>query len=204
MADGDFKKAFDEALKATRPVRKAKRASIYSSKAAHEVHKGVDIGHDPDYTGLCFGWLEEGMPMRPDPTPEMTRLETVIMSVVPGACTIKVKCAWNPYWINEFKALVSSQRRSWNTGDKCWEIHPDVAKDVERLCKKFYAGVKLLAPPAQGEKVKAGKFERLLGRLDKDAKTSVYRLLALRYHPDKLGGDHETMALVNEVFKQWR
>lgn len=219
----DITASLREAIKATKPsprgkVKRAVRvhieldplvsAGIWRSCITCNQSFFAEVDECQDcqqLVGVAFserGGEPDTMPNeQPNATPEMTREEVAIMTVLPTKCNIAIKCAWNPFFINEFKQTISANRRTWNPTDKLWEIHPDEGKRVQVLLKKFYKEVKLIGAPQVGDKVKGTKFERLMVKLAKDDKLALYRLLALKYHPDK-GGDHEIMSLINEVFKQ--
>lgn len=171
--------------------------------------------------GKCFGWSPDGPPhnttgdcvellseihkleevymyLQDKPcTPDMTKQDMAVMSVDQAKAVITLKVLYNPFFNERLKNAVEPKYRNWNRDNKCWELHPSKMKEVQTICGEFYKGVQII-----GQKPVLGtKFEKLLTKLSKDDKVNIYRLLAMRYHPDK-GGDHETMSLVNEVFKQ--
>jgi hypothetical protein len=160
--------------------------------------------------GKCFGWnpdiefeyLNNGhevymiltnTPMSPD----MTKNDMAVMSVDQARAVLTLKVLYNPFFNERLKKAIEPKYRNWNLANKCWELHPSKMKDVQAICGEFYKGVQII-----GQKPVLGtKFEKLLVKLTKDDKAAIYRLMALKYHPDK-GGSHETMSLLNEVFKQ--
>jgi len=160
--------------------------------------------------GKCFGWMpnaefDEGLykeefymiltntPMSPD----MTKGEMAVMSVDQQKAVLTLKVLYNPFFNERLKKAIEPKYRNWNPTNKCWEFHPSKMKDVQQICGEFYKGVQII-----GQKPVLGtKFEKLLSKLTKDDKAAIYRLMALKYHPDK-GGSHEVMSLINEVFKQ--
>lgn len=161
--------------------------------------------------GKCFGWNpeadrqiylsnEEDVYMHLDNkplSPDMTKNDMAVMSVDQAKAVLTLKVLYNPFFNQRLKERVEPKYRNWNLANKCWELHPSTMKDVQQICQEFYKGVQII-----GQKpVLGSKFEKLLTKLTKDDKQNIYRLMALKYHPDK-GGDHETMSLLNEVFKQ--
>lgn len=161
--------------------------------------------------GKCFGWNpeadhqiylsnEEDVYMHLDNkplSPDMTKNDMAVMSVDQAKAVLTLKVLYNPFFNQRLKERVEPKYRNWNPTNKCWELHPSKMKDVQQICQEFYKGVQII-----GQKpVLGSKFEKLLSKLTKDDKVSIYRLMALKYHPDK-GGSHEVMSLLNEVFKQ--
>jgi len=155
--------------------------------------------------GKCFGWdvhdningevymILTNTPMSPD----MTKGEMAVMSVDQQKAVLTLKVLYNPFFNERLKKAIEPKYRNWNPTNKCWEFHPSKMKDVQQICGEFYKGVQII-----GQKPVLGtKFEKLLSKLTKDDKAAIYRLMALKYHPDK-GGSHEVMSLINEVFKQ--
>jgi hypothetical protein len=132
-----------------------------------------------------------------DPKPDMTKSEMAVMSVNANRATITLRCSWNPFFTEALKSSLRPSERRWNSDDRVWEIHPSRAKDAEQILKQFYAGVQILGTKPAG----GSKFERLLCLLKKEDKQSIYKLLALKYHPDR-GGSHEIMTIINDIFKQ--
>lgn len=154
--------------------------------------------------GKCFGWdvdlldVEVYMHLNDKPlSPDMTKQETAVMSVDQAKAVITLKVLYNPFFNERLKSTIEPKYRNWNPANKCWEFHPSMMKQVQQVCNQFYKCVQII-----GQKPILGtKFEKLLSQLTKEDKVAIYRLMALKYHPDK-GGSHETMSLLNEVFKQ--
>ena len=155
--------------------------------------------------GKCFGWSFDDtthtefymLINNPTMSPDMTKDDMAVMSVDQQKAVLTLKVTYNPFFNERLKKSIESKYRNWSPVNKCWEIHPSKMKDVQAICGEFYKGVQII-----GQKPVLGtKFEKLLSQLTKDDKASIYRLMALKYHPDK-GGSHEVMSLINEVFKQ--
>jgi hypothetical protein len=203
-----------------------KSSGRYKHKSHFETPKhdwfGKPLRSGPDFDlnedeGKCFGWnpesdqqvyyvtdTDEGwkgvdvyMMLSDKPmSPDMTKGDMAIMSVDQQKACLTLKVLYNPFFNERMKKAIESKYRNWNSANKCWEFHPSKMKDIQAICGEFYKGVQII-----GQKPVLGtKFEKLLTKLTKDDKQSIYRLMALKYHPDK-GGDHETMSLLNEVFK---
>ena len=145
----------------------------------------------------CFEEDDEMFVKGASPHENMTKDQIAVMSVNTEKACITLKCAYNPFFGERLKLLLRPAERKWNPDAKVWEIHPSKAKDVEQLLRVFYSGVQILGTKPAG----GSKFERLLLLLKKEDKHMVYKMLALKYHPDK-GGSHEAMTLINEIFKQ--
>lgn len=221
--------ALDDIIKAKGAFAPSSRK--HKSKVPYEKFKpkhdwfGVDYGKtEPDTSndeGKCFGWNPEAqeqlvgvdwdmstnkyvsreemyMVLTDKPmSPDMTRNDMAVMSVDQQKACLTLKVTYNPFFNERMKRSIEFKYRNWNPHNKCWEFHPSMMKQIQAICMEFYKGVQII-----GQKPVLGtKFEKLLSKLTKDDKQSIYRLMALKYHPDK-GGDHETMSLLNEVFKQ--
>ena len=79
-----------------------------------------------------------------------------------------------------------------------WEIHPGIMAQVKPILAKMFKTVQVVGVP---KAIPATKFDQLLTKLDKDDKAKIYKLLAMKYHTDR-GGAHDTMVLINQVFKE--
>ena len=78
------------------------------------------------------------------------------------------------------------------------EVDPKCMPKIKPLLAKWYKEVQMVGVP---KALPTTKFDQLMAKLDKEDKAKIYKLLALKYHVDK-GGDHETMVLINQVFKE--
>ena len=161
----------------------------------------IDIKSEPTIESTIESWENREdvyMNISDKPmSPQMTMQDMAVMSVDQSRAVITLKTVYNPFFLERLKSSIDPKYRNWNRDSKCWELHPSVMQQTQQICKEFYKGVQII-----GQKPVLGtKFEKLLVKLSKDDKSSIYKILALKYHPDK-GGDHETMSLINEVFKQ--
>jgi len=120
-----------------------------------------------------------------------------VLSVNQAKACIVFKAPTNTAVRNEITRLAGPNQAKYNKQDDVWELHPAILPGLKLVLKTHYKDVQVLGVQKQ---VQATKFDQLMARLSKDDKDKIYKLLALKYHPDK-GGDKETMVLVNLVFK---
>jgi hypothetical protein len=103
---------------------------------------------------------------------------------------------------NELASALRTQFTStqvkYCTIKRVWEVHPSVMPQIKLLLKMHFKDIQVVGVP---KAVPSTKFDQLLSKLDKDDKAKMYKLLALKYHTDR-GGNHDTMVLVNQVFKE--
>ena len=79
-----------------------------------------------------------------------------------------------------------------------WEAHPSIMPELRSVLKSHFKDIQVLGVP---KAIPSTKFDQLVAKLDKDDRQKIYKLLALKYHTDR-GGSHETMVLINQVFKE--
>jgi hypothetical protein len=70
--------------------------------------------------------------------------------------------------------------------------------ELRSVLKSHFKDIQVLGVP---KAIPSTKFDQLVAKLDKDDRQKIYKLLALKYHTDR-GGSHETMVLINQVFKE--
>lgn len=111
-------------------------------------------------------------------------------------------CSRFPYKlevIDELREKVPKGKKSWNATDKMWEFSIetiDVIVDIfTRHFDKVLDLTKATAPMEASQQT-----DPLLSILDEADKTAIHRMLAMKYHPDRAGGDEEKMARINQVF----
>lgn len=118
-----------------------------------------------------------------------------VLSVNNAKACIVLRASYTPSGIMHLATYLD--RCKWNARDEVYEIHPSLLGELKLWLKHTYKDVHVLGVQKQ---IAATKFDQLMNKLDKVDKDKIYKLLALRYHPDK-GGDKETMTLINLVFK---
>lgn len=157
-----------------------------------------------------FKW--ETPPPPPPPRPEPVRprpaysedLNTVntkdhiaVLSVNQAKACIVLRAVMDPATVAKLENLVPAPQRKYDRENGVWEFHPVALKDLKTLLQSLYKDVQVLGVQKQ---IPQTKFDQLMSKLDKEDRDKIYRLLASKYHPDR-GGDKDTMALVNLVFR---
>lgn len=126
-----------------------------------------------------------------------TKNEVAILSINQAKACIVLRATVTDQISGEIAAISSASQRRWNDRDGVWELHPSIMPKLKDILKAHYKEVQVIGVQKQ---IPPTKFDQLLARLDSDDKSRIYKLLALKHHPDK-GGDKDTMTLINLVFK---
>ena len=82
--------------------------------------------------------------------------------------------------------------------DGLFECTSEAMKQVKPLLAKTFKDIQMIGVPKVAP---VTKFDALMAKLDKEDRSKIYKLLALKYHVDK-GGRHDMMVLINQVFKE--
>jgi hypothetical protein len=114
------------------------------------------------------------------------------------ACIIVNACGKTSKALQERIAKHPENMLRYVVSKDVWEVHPSIMPDFKLVLKQFFKEIQVVGVP---KAVPSTKFDQLLSKLDKDDKNKMYKLLALKYHTDR-GGNHDTMVLVNLVFKE--
>lgn len=205
--DEETKSALDALL----GERKAKRAfstrdSLHEHMRAEELKRMreriVSDSIKDAFVGWDFGKSKSSEAYKPAPIDKFncvasTRDLTAILSIHPAKACVVLRARVTSEFVAELQKLGDATQVEWKPDDKIFYINPTLLPALKLLLKQHYADVQVFGVQKQ---VKATKFDALMERLSKDDKNKVYRLLAGIYHPDR-GGDKDTMALINQVFK---
>jgi len=134
-------------------------------------------------------------------TPELLAMSTAAISVNTSKACIVLNTSnlVSDALIHAFE-LIDPKRSQiiFNAQLRIWEIHPGIMAQVKPILAKMFKTVQVVGVP---KAIPATKFDQLLTKLDKDDKAKIYKLLAMKYHTDR-GGAHDTMVLINQVFKE--
>jgi hypothetical protein len=120
------------------------------------------------------------------------------LSVNSAKACVVVRCELCAELVDQITREIPAPKRSWNGIDRVFEFHPSAMAQVRGILALYFKDVQVVGVP---KAIPATKFDKLLAKLSKDDKASIYKLLAMRYHPDRKG-DHEVMTLINQVFKE--
>ena len=127
-----------------------------------------------------------------------TKYEIAVLSVNPAKACIVLKAPMSELFESTLKREILEKYRTYNQREQVWEFHASVMPQLKSLLKNAYKDIQTLGV---AKPIPATKFDKLINKLSPDAKAKCYKLLASLYHPDR-GGDHETMTLINQVFKE--
>jgi hypothetical protein len=186
----------DETREALTAILGSSRATARSMRSFEEAIRRAEV----------IGRVRPTPEPKPEPTTRAseteynisTKEETAAVSVnLAGACLVL-----NAVLSREVEhALVTRiAPRYRKQRNNVWEIHPSQVSQLKAILKEFYKDVQMVG--GHTKVIPSTKFDKLMSKLAGDDKTKIYRLLALKYHPDNKGGSHEMMSLINEVFKQ--
>jgi len=121
------------------------------------------------------------------------KLETATVSVNPAKACVTVRCAFNATFAGQMCAI-----KGVSFADGLFECTSEAMKQVKPLLAKTFKDVQMIGVPKVAP---VTKFDALMAKLDKEDRSKIYKLLALKYHVDK-GGRHDMMVLINQVFKE--
>lgn len=121
------------------------------------------------------------------------KLETATVSVNPAKACVTVRCPFNAAFAGQMCAI-----KGVSFADGLFECTSEAMKQVKPLLAKTFKDVQMIGVPKVAP---VTKFDALMAKLDKEDRSKIYKLLALKYHVDK-GGRHDMMVLINQVFKE--
>lgn len=121
------------------------------------------------------------------------KLETATVSVNPAKACVTVRCPFNATFAGQMCAI-----KGVSFADGLFECTSEAMKQVKPLLAKTFRDVQMIGVPKVAP---VTKFDALMAKLDKEDRSKIYKLLALKYHVDK-GGRHDMMVLINQVFKE--
>ena len=121
------------------------------------------------------------------------KLETATVSVNPAKACVTVRCPFNATFAGQMCAI-----KGVSFADGLFECTSEAMKQVKPLLAKTFKDVQMIGVPKVAP---VTKFDALMAKLDKEDRSKIYKLLALKYHVDK-GGKHDMMVLINQVFKE--
>jgi len=125
------------------------------------------------------------------------KLEVAILSVDTSAACIVLNAPMTEAMIKTIEDTIMVTQRCWVSDKHIWRFSPMALPMLKPLLKAHYKDVQTLGVP---KAIPSTKFDQLMHRIDKDDKDKIYKLLAMKHHPDR-GGSKETMTLINLVFK---
>ena len=121
------------------------------------------------------------------------KLETATVSVNPAKACVTVRCPFNATFAGQMCAI-----KGVSFADGLFECTSEAMKQVKPLLAKTFKDIQMIGVPKVAP---VTKFDALMAKLDKEDRSKIYKLLALKYHVDK-GGRHDMMVLINQVFKE--
>jgi hypothetical protein len=193
--DEETKRAIEELTRKPSPSARSAYVRKFSKDAA-------DPGYSYKSDLGSFTPIEKPPPIateKPQPTAYWRDLskETATLSIDTSEACIVLRAPMNPEIINKIYTTIPYTQRDWIAAKQIWRFSPAAVQLLKPLLKSFYKDVQTLGVP---KSVPATKFDLLLAKLTQDDKNNIYKLLAMKHHPDR-GGDKETMILINLVFK---
>jgi hypothetical protein len=113
-----------------------------------------------------------------------------------------VEAPYSAEFTETLKASIPTKKRLWDANDKCWFMVRDQLDKLTHILDQYYDEVILLNFPKQDVATDAwGKLFLVEGAPIELIQAS-YRVLAMKYHPDRQGGDTEKMKVINVAYKE--
>jgi len=103
---------------------------------------------------------------------------------------------------NTLKQSIPTKKRTWDGNDKAWYIVSDQLDKLCHILDMYYDETILLDFPAQEVATDSWSKMFLTEGAPVEVIRAVYRVLAMKYHPDRNGGDGSKMAELNGVYKE--
>lgn len=126
-----------------------------------------------------------------------THCEIACIGMNPAKACLTFRAATNTEFISVLKQAIPAHHRAFNESNKTWDIHPTELPKLKSILNVWYKEIQVvgIAKP-----VPATDMDKLMAKLSDDDKKAIYRILARSHHPD-VGGNPDTMALINRLFK---
>ena len=134
----------------------------------------------------------------------------------------RIRRAYEPEWVEEFKDLIPYRDRKWDKQTKTWLFAERWAAPVQTLCEDWDDDVSFSSRQeqeeaarerTQGSRERTQSFPKLstadqhaiefFKSLDLKAVDAAYKSRALRLHPD-VGGDNRSMQQLNDAYRVLR
>ncbi len=116
-----------------------------------------------------------------------------------------VLCARFPYKqevIDDIRARVPKGKKTWNDSEKIWEFSVETIQLIVDILSKHFEEVLDLTQATAPAPMGPISSDPLLSLLDEEDIGRIYKLLAIKYHPDKQGGNSDKMARINNIFSK--
>lgn len=105
--------------------------------------------------------------------------------------------------IDQIKNEVPKGKKNWNPDLKVWEFSVEAVDKVLEILGRYFARVIDLTKETPQSHSSTNHADQLLTLVDQEDAKKIYRMLAVKYHPDKVGGSSEVMAKINQVFTKF-
>lgn len=99
------------------------------------------------------------------------------------------------------KLNVPARKRMYSPFDKAWILMRDQFDKVAHLCEEYFSQTILIDFPSPEVASTSWATLYLREGAPLEVVRAVYKALALKYHPDKVGGDTEVMKTINLAYK---
>jgi succinate dehydrogenase flavin-adding protein (antitoxin of CptAB toxin-antitoxin module) len=118
-----------------------------------------------------------------------------------GRGLICARFAFKREAVDEIRSEVPKGKKNWNPDLKIWEFSVEALETVVSILSKHFQRVVDLTRETPTVQSSNGA-DQLLSLVDQEDAKKIYRLLAIKYHPDR-GGSSEVMAKINQVFSKF-
>lgn len=112
---------------------------------------------------------------------------------------------FNREFIDEFKADIPANARSWMVNDKVWRVAASYHEDLLSVVRKHFGEPTVVEPEPQVVVQAAGggddPYGAMLRVAPPDLLKKIYRLIAAEIHPDK-GGKPDDMVALNNAWAE--
>ena len=109
-----------------------------------------------------------------------------------------VRAPFSASFIHYIKLHIPKEYRQWNPTNKVWEFEIEQIDRVMTILKECFE--KIVELTSLFDRKQTAPTDGLFSIINRDDIKSIYRLLAMKYHPDA-GGNSEKMKKINIFFK---
>jgi hypothetical protein len=119
---------------------------------------------------------------------------------LPNGVMLQLEAPYDRSFTDTMKKSITSKKRLWDGGDKCWYVCKDQFDKLCHLLDQYFDETILLDFPAHEVSASSYAMLYLLDGAPLEVVRSAYKALAQLHHPDR-GGDVAVMQSINQAYK---
>ena len=120
---------------------------------------------------------------------------------LPSGLMLQLEAPYDKDFTDSLKKSITTKKRIWDDNDKCWYIANDQFDKLCHLLDGAYDETILLDFPSYEVSATAWGTLYLLPGAPLEVVRAVFKVLAMKYHPDR-GGDEHIMQRLNSAYKE--